>query len=109
VIVEMREYTLVPGKVPEYFKLYEAEGMKVQREILGRNLGYYSTEIGPSLNMVVHLWAYDSFDDRMARRKQLQAHPDWQAYVAKIRPMLIAQTSRILNPAPFMGTQDDHR
>ncbi|HEX3830646.1 MAG TPA: NIPSNAP family protein [Solirubrobacteraceae bacterium] len=105
-IVEMREYTLVPGKVPEYFKLYEAEGMAIQREILGRNLGYYSTEIGPSLNQVVHLWAYESFDDRLARRKQLQADPGWQAYVQKMRPMLVAQTSRILNPAPFMNTQD---
>jgi NIPSNAP len=104
VIVEMREYTLVPGKVPEYFKLYEAEGMAIQREILGRNLGYYSTEIGPSLNMVVHLWAYESFDDRTARRRQLQADSGWQAYVQKIRPMLLAQTSRILNPAPFMET-----
>lgn len=105
-IVEMREYTLVPGKVPEYFKLYEAEGMAIQREILGRNLGYYSTEIGPSLNMVVHLWAYDSFEDRAARRKQLQAHSGWQAYVQKMRPLLLAQTSRILNPAPFMETQE---
>ena len=101
-IVEMREYTLAPGKVPEYFKLYEAEGMAIQREILGRNLGYYSTEIGPSLNQIVHLWEYASFDDRVARRKQLQADPGWQAYVRKIRPMIVAQTSRILNPAPFM-------
>ena len=101
-IVEMREYTLIPGKVPEYFELYAAEGMAIQREILGRNLGYYSTEVGPSINQVVHLWAYDSLDDRAARRKQLQAHPGWQAYVAKIRPMIVAQTNRILNPAPFM-------
>ncbi len=101
-IVEMREYTLAPGKVPEYLELYEAEGMAIQREILGRNLGYYSTEIGPSLNMVVHLWAYESFDDRVARRKRLQSDSDWRAYVQKIRPMLLAQTSRILNPAPFM-------
>jgi NIPSNAP len=106
-IVEMREYTLVPGKVPEYFKLYEDEGMAIQREILGRNLGYYSTEIGPSLNMVVHLWAYESFDDRVARRKQLQADPGWQAYVQKIRPMLVAQTSRILTPAPFMNLKEE--
>ena len=101
-IVEMREYTLAPGKVPEYFKLYEAEGMTIQREILGRNLGYYSTEIGPSINMVVHLWAYDSFDDRVARRRQLGAHPGWQSYVQKIRPMILAQANRILTPAPFM-------
>jgi hypothetical protein len=106
-IVEMREYTLASGKVPEYFRLYEAEGMAIQREILGRNLGYYSTEIGPSLNQVVHLWAYESFDDRVARRKRLQAEPAWQAYVQKIRPMLLAQTSRILNPAPFMDMQEE--
>lgn len=106
-IVEMREYTLAPGKVPEYFKLYAAEGMAIQRQILGRNLGYYSTEIGPSLNQVVHLWAYESLDDRLERRTQLQADPGWQAYVQKMRPMLVAQTSRILNPAPFMNTQEE--
>jgi NIPSNAP protein len=102
VIVEMREYTLVPGKVPEYFKLYETEGMAIQRQILGRNLGYYSTEVGPSINQVVHLWAYESFDDRVERRRQLGADPGWQAYVKKIRPMIVAQTNRILTPAPFM-------
>ena len=106
-IVEMREYTLVPGKVPAYFKLYEAEGMAIQREILGRNLGYYSTEVGPSINQVVHLWAYDSFEDRVARRKSLGADTGWQAYVQKVRPMILAQTNRILTPAPFMTTPDD--
>jgi hypothetical protein len=104
VIVEMREYTLHSGKVPEYFALYESEGMAIQREILGRNVGYYATEIGPSINMVVHLWAYDSLDDRAARRKQLQADPGWQAYVKQIRPLIVAQSNRILTPAPFMET-----
>jgi len=101
VIVEMREYTLHPGKVPEYLQLYEQEGMEIQRRILGRMVGYYSTEIGPSINQIVHLWAYDSLDDRVARRRRLQSDPGWQAYVQKMRPMLAAQTNRILNPAPF--------
>jgi NIPSNAP len=105
VIVEMREYTLHPGKVPQYLKLYEQEGMEIQRRILGRMVGYYSTEIGPSINQIVHLWAYDSLDDRAARRRQLQADPGWQAYVAKMRPMLAAQTNRILNPAPFFDVE----
>jgi hypothetical protein len=104
-IVEMREYTLAPGKVPEYFKLYEDEVMALQREILGRNLGYYSVEVGPSINMVIHLWAYESFEDRLERRRRLGAHPDWQAYLAKIRPMILSQTNRLLNPAPFMDTE----
>jgi NIPSNAP len=106
VIVEMREYTLHPGKVPEYLKLYEQEGLAIQRRILGRMVGYYSTEVGPSINQIIHLWAYDSLDDRIARRRQLQADPGWQAYVEKMRPMLAAQTNRILNPAPFFNPEE---
>ncbi len=105
-IVEMREYTLHPGKVPEYLKLYEQEGMAIQCRILGRMVGYYSTEVGPSVNQIVHLWAYASLDDRLARRRELQADPGWQAYVQKMRPMLAAQTNRILNPAPFFDLEE---
>jgi hypothetical protein len=101
VIVEMREYTLQAGKVPEYLRLYEREGLEIQREILGQMVGYYETEIGSAVNQVVHLWAYESFEERQQRRARLAAHPDWQSYVKKIRPMLVEQRNRILRPAPF--------
>jgi hypothetical protein len=101
VIVEMREYTLYAGKVPEYLKLYESEGLAIQREILGQLVGYYATEVGPAVNQVVHLWAYDSFEDRLERRAKLAEHPGWQAYLQKMRPMLVAQSSRLMRPAPF--------
>jgi hypothetical protein len=101
VIVEMREYTLQAGKVPEYLKLYESEGLEIQKEILGRLVGYYSTEVGSAVNEVVHLWAYESFEERLERRARLAADPGWQTYVAKIRPMLVEQRNRILRPAAF--------
>jgi hypothetical protein len=104
-IVEMREYTLHAGTVPAYFELYEAEGLEIQRRILGHMIGYYATEVGPAINQVVHLWGYDSFDDRVARRRELARDPGWQAYVAKMRPMLAAQTNRILTPAPFFDPE----
>jgi hypothetical protein len=100
-IVEMREYTLHAGQVPEYFKLYEAEGLEIQKRILGHMVGYYASEVGPAVNQVVHLWAYDSFEDRIERRRRLAADPSWQSYVKKIRPMLVEQRNRIMNPAPF--------
>jgi NIPSNAP len=100
-IVEMREYTLHAGKVPEYLRLYEREGLAIQREILGCMVGYYATEVGPAVNQVVHLWAYDSFEDRLRRRAKLAEHPGWQAYVQKMRPMLAAQSNRLMRPAPF--------
>jgi hypothetical protein len=100
VIVEMREYTLHAGKVPEYLQLYEREGLAIQRELLGQLVGYYATEIG-GVNQVVHLWGYESFEDRAERRERLAAHPGWQAYVQKIRPMITEQRNRIMKPASF--------
>jgi hypothetical protein len=101
VIVEMREYTLHAGKVPEFLQLYEREGLAIQREILGRMVGYYATEFGPSINQVVHMWAYESFEDRHERRGRLAAHPGWQSYVQKVRPMIVEQQNRIMRPARF--------
>jgi hypothetical protein len=105
VIVEMREYTLQSGKVPEYLRLYEREGLEIQREILGHLVGYYATEVGSAVNQVVHLWAYESFEDREARRGRLAAHPGWQSYLAKIRPMLVDQRNRIMRPASFFEAE----
>ncbi len=104
-IVEMREYTLHAGKVPEYLKLYENEGLPIQREILGQLVGYYSTEVGPAVNQVVHLWAYESFEEREQRRARLAADPGWQSYLQKMRPMLVEQRNRLLKPAPFFESE----
>lgn len=100
-IVELREYTLQVGKVPEYLRLLEEEGFPIQKPILGRMVGYFQTEIGP-LNQVVQLWAYDNLADREERRARLVADPGWQSYLAKIRPMIVTQASRILKPASVM-------
>ncbi len=99
-IVEMRTYTLHPGQVANYLKLYAAEGLATQTRILGKLVGYYSTEIG-NVNQVVHLWAYDSFEERTKRRAALFADPTWLTYIPKVREMIITQESKILSPAPF--------
>lgn len=100
-IVEERIYTLHIGKVPEYLKLYEAEGLAVQKRILGNLLGYYQVEFGPQ-NQIVHMWSYKDFAERTDRRKVLVRDPDWQAYVKKIRPLVQFQENKLLIPAPFM-------
>ena len=99
-IVEERIYTLYPGKVPEYMKHYESEGLAVQTRHLPRMVGYFTTEIGP-LNQVIHMWGYDSLDQRAERRAALGADPAWAAYVAKIRPLIVTQESKILLPMPW--------
>jgi hypothetical protein len=98
--VEERMYLLHPGKVPEYFKLYETEGMATQLKHLPHMVGYYVSEVGMQ-NLVVHLWAYEGLDQRDKCRAAMQADPAWQGYVAKIRPLIITQDTRIMKPAPF--------
>ncbi len=99
-IVEQRTYTLHPGKVPEYLRHYESEGMAIQTRILGRMVGYFTTEIGP-LNQIIHMWGYDSFEERSKRRAQMAADPGWKAYIAKIQPLIQTQETKILIPTSF--------
>ena len=63
-------------------------------------VGYYFTEVGP-LNQVIHLWAFETFEERIRRRAELNADAAWQAYLAKTRPLIVSQQNMILNPAPF--------
>jgi hypothetical protein len=99
-IVEERIYTLYPGKQAEYLKLYQEEGLEVQSRILGRMVGYFTTEVGP-LNQVIHMWGYDSFEERLRRRAELFRDGAWLGYVAKIRPLILSQENKILLPTPF--------
>jgi hypothetical protein len=98
--VEERVYTLKAGTVPEYLRYYQEEGMPVQLKYLPHMVGYYFTEVG-TLNMVVHLWAYQSLDDREKRRSAMSADPAWQAYLRKIRPLMDRQETRVMKCAPF--------
>ena len=99
-IVEQRTYRLKAGTVRDYLRTYEAEGLPLQKKHLGRLVGSFFTEIGP-LNEIVHLWAYDSLDDRAARRAALSADPAWVTYAPKIFAFIEIQESKILVPAPF--------
>lgn len=98
--VEQRTYVIQPGKVRDYLALYESMGLAPQMRILGRMVGYYFAEIG-GLNQVVHMWAFKDLNERQARRAQLQIDPEFRAYVDKMLPLLVSQTSQVLSPAPF--------
>ena len=98
--VEQRLYTCAPGQTGEFLRVYEREGRAPQTQHLGQPVGYYISEIG-TLNQVATLWAYGSLDERVERRRALFQNADWNAYLNKARPLLTAQETRILVPAPF--------
>ena len=99
-IIEHRTYTIQAGRVPEYLATYEQYGMPVQRPILGNMIGFFHSEIG-ALNRIVHMWGYESLDDRQRRRAELAAHPDWPKYLERNNPLALTQENQILIPASF--------
>ena len=98
--VEERMYRLKIGAAPEYLKHYENDGMKVQLKHLPHMVGYYFTEVG-TINMIVHMWAYESLDQRERCRAAMAADPEWQAYLAKTRHLMETQETRMMKCAPF--------
>ena len=99
-IVEQRLYLVKPGRIPDFLKAVETLGLPVMRETLGGLVGYFVTEIGP-LNDVVHLWAYESLEDRERRRKACAAHPGWPKFLAAVQPLFERMETRVMTPAPF--------
>jgi hypothetical protein len=96
--VEQRIYTMVPGGTAEYVKVYEECGREVQERILGTMLAYYVREVG-ELNQLVYLWPFESMDERTRRRAALLADPEFKAFRAKIRHLLLKQENSLLIPA----------
>ena len=103
-IVEQRDYHIHTGKLPELLRLYEAEGIPLQQEILGSLVGAFTTDVGP-LSTYTTLWRYDSHSEREERRARLQADGRWQAFLLKVQPLMHTQQNRILVPTSFSPLQ----
>ncbi len=100
-LIEQRTYVLVTSaSMAEYLRIYETEGLVVQKPILGGFLGYFVTEFGTQ-NQLVHMWAYADLEDRRRRRAELAANAQWQSCLAKIRPMIMTMENRIMYPTSF--------
>ena len=94
--VEMRVYELKPGTANACVARYLEEGFAIQKSHLGEPVGYYVSEVG-DLNQVIHMWRYQSFEERTEKRQALFSDPAWLEYVAKVGPMLLNQRNVILN------------
>lgn len=99
-IYEMRTYRLKAGTMPTYLKLVQEEGIALQKQHLGNLVGYFFSEIGV-LNQIVHIWAYESLDDREKRRDALAADPRWQEFAPKIQACMDTMENKILKPTDF--------
>ena len=99
-IVEQRDYHVFTGKLNQVVRMYESEGIELQREYLDDLLGVFTTDIG-SLSTYTSMWGYASYADREERRARLQDDERWKDFLARLQPLLHTQQNRILIPTAF--------
>jgi hypothetical protein len=97
-IYEIRTYTLHPGKIRDYEAKF-AESYPI-REKYSPLYGFWHTEIGP-LNQLVHIWPYESLQQRDDIRKASAADPSGK-WPPGANDFAMYQENDILIPIPGM-------
>ncbi|MGY8871482.1 MAG: NIPSNAP family protein [Pseudomonadales bacterium] len=99
-IYEIRKYTVKPGTINKQLNIYYQLGYEVQVEHLGMPIIYAKTEVG-DVNAYVHLWRYESFNDRLIRRSNLESDPKWKKYKEEVLKYSyqVSQENSILSEA----------
>ena len=97
-IYEVRTYDLKPGAISQAEDAF-AEALPY-REKYSPIAAFWHTEVGP-LNQIIHVWGYESLEERDRLRTQAGKDPNWPP---KITPgAILNMDSEIWHPAPFMN------
>ncbi|MFJ3681361.1 NIPSNAP family protein [Pseudomonas sp. NPDC090208] len=99
-LIEQRTYHLKPGAIHEFLRMYEEEGLKLQREALGNLIGYFKPDTG-DINRVIQLWGFASNEERLQRRGALSGNPQWREFLGKAGDMVTEQHVELLSGAAF--------
>lgn len=101
-VYEMRTYDVTVGQMPEVIRLYTTQGYPaIEAGGFSKKLiGYFTSDTG-ELHRLVHLWRFDSDDDRRDHWKRLFADKDFLAFAVQFRPLVKAQYNQLLLSAPW--------
>ena len=102
--IEHRTYTVKPGQVGAYLDDYSRHGWALH-SAHAPCMGHYYTEAG-ALFRIISMWRYESFEDRLARRAELNASAEWRDVMSRISPLVTDIQSNLLVPSPCWVSGD---
>jgi hypothetical protein len=102
VIYEKRTYSVTVGQMAEVVRLYSTLGWPaLDSGGFARNLiGYFISDTG-ELHQLIHLWRFDSDDERRAFWKRLFENAEFMDFAKQIRPLIKTQANQLLLAAPW--------
>jgi hypothetical protein len=93
--IEMRTYALRPGMIAAFEERF-VEGLTARLQF-SRLGGLWRAEVG-DLNQVVHIWPYESFEERERIAQAARKTGKWPP---KVHEFILTQESKIIQLAPF--------
>lgn len=101
-IYEKRTYSVTVGQMAEAVRLYSTLGWPaLEAGGFGKKLiGYFISDTG-ELHQLIHLWCFDSDDDRRAHWKRLYENADFMAFARQLRPLVKTQEVQLMLAAPW--------
>ncbi len=101
-LLDVRTYKALPGRVPAQLELYKKYAYPVQLRYMGEPLCYAVAESG-ELNTFTHIWVYASAADREAKRAKMMHDPDWKIFLAENAKAgnLVEQKNCLMTPTAF--------
>ena len=82
-ILEMRVYRCVPGRLPALLKRFENVTLKLWAKHGIKQAGFFTTLIGESNQELTYFLAWESLADREKKWAAFAADPEWLAARAK--------------------------
>jgi hypothetical protein len=102
-IYELRIYTAMPGRLPDVLARFRDHTVGIWNRLGIRQLGYWTTAVGPDSNALTYMLVWDSLADRELKWGTFVVDPEWVAVrnaseadgpiVAKMDNSFLAPTS----------------
>ncbi|KAK3661602.1 hypothetical protein LTR56_000090 [Elasticomyces elasticus] len=107
-IYELRIYTTIPGRMPNLLARFENHTLKIWEKHGIKQVGFWTTLVGPDANDLTYMLAWESLADRETKWNKFFADPEWQEAKAASEadgPINAKVACSFLTPTKFSAIQ----
>jgi hypothetical protein len=103
-VYELRIYHAVPGRLLDLNNRFSTITLKLWDKFGIRQVGFWTTLVGPSNNALYYLLEWESLAEREQKWNAFAAHPDWlaaRAETEKNGPLVERIENMLLTPTAY--------
>ncbi|EUC00008.1 NIPSNAP family containing protein [Rhizobium sp. CF080] len=107
-IYELRDYSAVPGRLPDLLKRFETVTLPLWKSHGIRPVGFWTVEIGDSNLRLYYMLAWESMAEREEKWATFMKDPNWltpRAESEKNGPLISKIVNSFLKPTAFSPMQ----